>query len=367
MKNNMLRMASAMLVLTLLTTGVIGGTFAKYVTVATASDTARVAKWGVVIEASGSLYSDAYATQTVAPGGDLPASWNDKSDNKKISVAAGTEKDNIVAPGTKSYENGLSFSVSGQPEVAVKVETAINAEDIFLKAGHYGVLAPINIGNEAELKNALSAHPGYVYREDSGYKKVADDDIYVDGMYYVLMNDVNFTAGADYFPVQYTLKKTGAVDPYVEKGTAVKVAEELVKIVGTGVSANPDKIYQKTYTSSSDFAANTDLAAAGSLANGSKLGDERIEWNWKIEDGDNDAAKAETNKKDTILGYLIAAKETTPAPESFVVAVDDTDGRATKLITAVDADDYTVSNNDGTVVANLRTRLDITLSVTQID
>ena len=45
-KNRMLRLASALLILTLLTTSVIGGTFAKYVSTGSVSDTARVAKWG---------------------------------------------------------------------------------------------------------------------------------------------------------------------------------------------------------------------------------------------------------------------------------------------------------------------------------
>lgn len=45
-KNRMMRLASTLLVLTLLTTCAISGTFAKYTTQATASDTARVAYWG---------------------------------------------------------------------------------------------------------------------------------------------------------------------------------------------------------------------------------------------------------------------------------------------------------------------------------
>ncbi|MFR0985955.1 MAG: hypothetical protein ACLSFZ_04975 [Frisingicoccus sp.] len=43
-KNRMMRLASSLLVLTLLTTCVISGTFAKYTTQAGGSDTARVAK-----------------------------------------------------------------------------------------------------------------------------------------------------------------------------------------------------------------------------------------------------------------------------------------------------------------------------------
>ena len=44
-KNRMMRLASILLVCVLLTTSVISGTFAKYTSTASGSDTARVAKW----------------------------------------------------------------------------------------------------------------------------------------------------------------------------------------------------------------------------------------------------------------------------------------------------------------------------------
>ena len=45
-KNTMMRLASVLLIVTLLTTSVISGTFAKYTTSATANDSARIAYWG---------------------------------------------------------------------------------------------------------------------------------------------------------------------------------------------------------------------------------------------------------------------------------------------------------------------------------
>ena len=53
-KNKMMRLASAMMVLTLMSTSVISGTFAKYVTKGEATDKARVAKWGVEVIVEGS-------------------------------------------------------------------------------------------------------------------------------------------------------------------------------------------------------------------------------------------------------------------------------------------------------------------------
>ena len=45
-KNRMMRLASLLLVLVLMTSSVVGGTFAKYTTSASAEDNARVANWG---------------------------------------------------------------------------------------------------------------------------------------------------------------------------------------------------------------------------------------------------------------------------------------------------------------------------------
>ena len=61
MKNKMMRAASILLVAVLLSTCAISGTFAKYVTTASGTDTARVAKWGVVITANGNLFNKTYA------------------------------------------------------------------------------------------------------------------------------------------------------------------------------------------------------------------------------------------------------------------------------------------------------------------
>ena len=56
--NKMLMMiVSILLTLVLITTSVLSGTLAKYTTSTSSSDRARVAKWGVVIEADYSAIS----------------------------------------------------------------------------------------------------------------------------------------------------------------------------------------------------------------------------------------------------------------------------------------------------------------------
>ena len=119
-KNKMMRIASFLLVAVLLSTSIISGTFAKYVTSDGTSDSARVAKFGVVASASGTLFDKTYAS----------AATND-ADTDGLSVVSTT---NVVAPGTKN-DTGVTFSFTGTPEVDVKISFAITDgyKDVFLK------------------------------------------------------------------------------------------------------------------------------------------------------------------------------------------------------------------------------------------
>ncbi|WP_418746422.1 hypothetical protein [Frisingicoccus sp.] len=111
-KNRMMRLASALLILTLLTTCMISGTFAKYTTKAEGSDTARVAKWGVTVTANGSTFATEYNTDDGMVSGTIAKSV------VAATSASGTQ-DNLVAPGTKGEMTKMALS--GTPEVAVKV------------------------------------------------------------------------------------------------------------------------------------------------------------------------------------------------------------------------------------------------------
>ena len=96
-KNKMMRLASALLVAVLLTTCAISGTFAKYVTTESGSDTARVAKWGVSITATGETFAESYGDTVVSSETDV----------------------NVVAPGTSG--SLAAITLAGSPEVAVVV------------------------------------------------------------------------------------------------------------------------------------------------------------------------------------------------------------------------------------------------------
>ena len=114
-KNVMMRVASALLVAVLMTTCAISGTFAKYTSTATGSDSARVARWGFNTD---SITVDMFdGTYTNVQTGDH---WN------------------VVAPGT-SKETTINFQpAAGTPEVTytfnvnVSVATSNDVGDVLL-------------------------------------------------------------------------------------------------------------------------------------------------------------------------------------------------------------------------------------------
>ena len=118
-KNKMMRLASYLLIATLMTTSTISGTFAKYVTTNSGADSARVAKWGVVINVEDDM--NVFAT-----------SYHDA--NNGLTVESDTA-DNVVAPGTNG---SMTFSVAGTPEVKFQLDVAVTVDNtIHLDAGTY--------------------------------------------------------------------------------------------------------------------------------------------------------------------------------------------------------------------------------------
>lgn len=106
-KNVMMRVASIMLVLVLMSSSVISGTFAKYVTSGNAGDEARVAKWGVVVTGYADMFKKAYTRDDT----DTPYTGS-------LTVESSTEE-KLVAPGTTGVLS--KFTATGTPEVAVEV------------------------------------------------------------------------------------------------------------------------------------------------------------------------------------------------------------------------------------------------------
>ena len=111
MKNNrIMKAAGALLVLVLVTSCFVGSTFAKYTTTGRGDDTARVAKFGVKIEANGSTFAKEYDTDDQHVAGTIAQSVVSSNDDK------------LVAPGTEG--SMVSMTITGKPEVAVNVQYA---------------------------------------------------------------------------------------------------------------------------------------------------------------------------------------------------------------------------------------------------
>ena len=111
-KNKMMRNTAALGVAVLLTASVLSGTLAKYTTTAEGTDSARVAKWGIVMNSTGSsTFKDSYDS----------------------SVATSKAGEKIVAPGTSG---SAIYAVTGTPETAYEITFKGSSEnDVYLENG----------------------------------------------------------------------------------------------------------------------------------------------------------------------------------------------------------------------------------------
>ena len=118
-KNWTLRAAVLMFALVLITSCFVGGTFAKYVTSGSGTDSARVAKFGVTVTANGTMFAKEYATDDQTVVGTIAKSV--------IST------DKVVAPGTTSNGDFVAATVTGTPEVAVRVSYKLDTATLQLE------------------------------------------------------------------------------------------------------------------------------------------------------------------------------------------------------------------------------------------
>lgn len=276
-KNVMMRVAAILLVCVLASTCGISGTFAKYVTSAEATDTARVAKWGIELTVTGNgVFAKEYDTDA----------------ERKTVVSAGEYK--VVAPGTKSSENGIAFSVSGTPEVAFKLTASLTTgnnavEDIFLEAGTY-----------PDYTTASDATDTFTLTEN--YYPVVFTLVheYTDGGYSIMPNDVesdtNNKIGDEYTATKlYTVTNDTSRHKVTITGTLTDINAVLAQVSENMKQVDPSYPLADTFT---------------------------LTWEWVFVHGDTDAAKALYNKADTFLGN-VAADATKWAKNSNNAALTD--------------------------------------------
>ena len=108
-KNRFIKIAAVVFTLCLITTCGISSTLAKYTTSSSASDTARVAKWGVEVSTSGTMFGKAYG-----------ANGSGATENRivaEVSTSVNANNgDNIVAPGTMN-DTGIKIKLQGYLKV----------------------------------------------------------------------------------------------------------------------------------------------------------------------------------------------------------------------------------------------------------
>ncbi len=372
-KNTMMRFACMVLVLTLLSTCTISGTFAKYTTDASAADSARVAKFGVAIQTAGTLYSDAYVAGT--PG--VPASaWSEKNTTANgITVAAYEVDDNVVAPGTESYGHGLSFGITGKPEVTTKYYGEFKTRDIFLKAGEYAIMTPTADVKDKVAFDAVVNRLYYDLDNQGAYKKVEDWNAY---QALLKLNEVinfflisNIVTATDYYPVVYTMtsENGGATftpdkdyEVAVDASTTDPIAKALTKEMtanGEAVEAKYDEATtEKTWTV--EFVDAKEIATNVELASEYHLGTKNITWGWAYGEKPVSITEDEADHEDlmdTILGDMMAQNT-----NHFVVCKV---GSTYKNV-EYDNENMTVKSN-GVIVASLKTSFELKLRVTQVD
>jgi hypothetical protein len=324
-KNKMMRTASALLVLVLLTVSIICGTFAKYTASAEAENsTAKVANWGVNISATGSLFSNTYLNSANGnkPGG---------SATSNITVSSSTN--DLVAPGTKN-DTGLELSITGTPEVSTTLGLTVSAQDVYLAAGTYGEMRKVSVtsGTFTSLKNA-----GIYTLSGSAYTKVTGD-YDSSATYYQIDNKVTVASGG-YYPIKYTITADSTTSTAT---SAKKLAHTLAGKVAT-VSESSDASV-KYEVIGSEIAAGTDLS--------SKFGTQTIKWSWDFDDSTNGTY----DKQDTILGDLIAGG-------IDVVQVGASDA-VTKLSVATSTGVVTAGEN---TVGSVKAVFEVELTATQVD
>ena len=155
-KNLIVKATALMAALTLSTSCFVGGTFAKYVSSSTGSDTARVANWGVTVSASAETFAKEYETDDTAVKA------------KGVITNSVVSTDNVVAPGTSGKM--VAIEITGIPEVAVEVSYSAD-----LKLSNWSVgstyYCPLVIKVNATEFNGLN------YIDEAAFEKDVEDAI----------------------------------------------------------------------------------------------------------------------------------------------------------------------------------------------
>jgi len=298
------RLLAFLITVCLATTCFLSGTVAKYSTSDAAADQGTVAKWGIQLNITGSLFGEKYADGSGSNTVGIPLV---STTENGYSVAVKNTGKNVVAPGTNS-EKPINISLKGTAETDLTITFTVNdanLKDIYLAAGTYYIMAEENV--TAATFDALQ---DALYTENAGtYTKLADAATYDSSVTYYKVKET-VTVATDYRPVVYTLTEN-AGSP-AEHKTVESLMKALAKIVvGVDNATNGTKSLNANAT-----ALNIDYDIA---------------WSWSFHVDDN------SDNCDTILGLLIAE-------QTNVVKTTDSGATYVKLDSGTDYNTETAFN-----------------------
>lgn len=200
-KNKALTAAISVLSLTMVSLCAIGGTFAKYTTNGNATDTAKVAKWGVVVTAEtyaddrleadlstteNAIIASGSAPDLLAPGTGIKFASVDVTGTPEVEVevkySAVLTLSNFGVDGDDQYcplvfvVNSTEYKMEGEINTIAKLETAVEGA---ISAYSEGYIAGTNLGTEGAGKLTVScywAFDGNDTKDTALGNKAADDD-----------------------------------------------------------------------------------------------------------------------------------------------------------------------------------------------
>jgi len=279
-KNGIMRVFTLLLVLTLVSTCAISGTFAKYITKAEGADQARVAKWGIVLtmEGDGMFKNEYEADDETFTGDQISASVKSSDDAK------------VVAPGTKG--DGLKATVKGTPEVATRyiLEIPANWADVSLKAGEYT--------DYTKLVQADDGTYGYTdtFKLDKDYGPVKWDISVKKGS-----TSISLTQVAQAYPAlaaamggnEYGFSATNAKD------IVTRYATQLQNLIETMVSGASNAKFEVNDDGSIRLSMDFDAGKEMDFEFG-------LKWAWEFSDAEGETDVSLNDKADTYLGNVAA-------------------------------------------------------------
>lgn len=312
-KNKMMRTAAGVLVLTLITTCAFSGAMAKYVVSDYDTDSARVAKFGVVLGTAGDLFGQSYNVGYTANTAGVVQAWSEHNPTVAVNSTDQAAGVNLIAPGTRN-DKGMTFFVKGTPEVSTVVNVdqpegdtangfAEDADlvntDVYLKEGKYSIMVKVVPGT---LEITEDNRTDFYKLDTKKFTQLAAADLEDLGTAITeVYRRVELTNGTvsmngDYYPIKWTVKNTA--------GTAVLDSACGAALMGTGAGSLLEAIHDGLTISNNT--PNTPI-------------DQKINVTWKWDygsawaDGASDTTLPNWENttlidlEDTALGMLIAA------------------------------------------------------------